>query len=168
LVQDDARVRVAVERYFAAVWRVLRRNGVSEAEVDDAAQKVFLVFTRKLAEIAAHSEHAFLLSTAIFVANDVRRSQRRRLAHETQTAPPTLQPDHLLERTQALAQLDAILDTLAPELRAVFVLHELEEMTMAHIAEALAVPAGTVASRLRRAREQFEELCARAREGVAS
>jgi len=36
------------------------------------------------------------------------------------------------------------------------VLYELEELTMAVIAETLGIPPGTVASRLRRAREQFE------------
>ena len=44
-------------------------------------------------------------------------------------------------------------------LRAVFVLYELEEMTMAEISETLELPPGTVASRLRRARACFEELC---------
>jgi RNA polymerase sigma-70 factor (ECF subfamily) len=42
----------------------------------------------------------------------------------------------------------------------VFVLFELEEMTMAAIAETLQIPPGTVASRLRRARERFEALAA--------
>jgi RNA polymerase sigma-70 factor (ECF subfamily) len=39
-----------------------------------------------------------------------------------------------------------------------FVLYEIEELTMAVIAEILEVPLGTVASRLRRARARFEEL----------
>jgi RNA polymerase sigma-70 factor (ECF subfamily) len=42
------------------------------------------------------------------------------------------------------------------ELRAVFTLYEIEEMTMIEIAQVLDLPQGTVASRLRRAREQFE------------
>ena len=41
------------------------------------------------------------------------------------------------------------------ELRAVFVLSELEELTMAQIAEMMSTPPGTVASRLRRARAAF-------------
>ncbi|MGC4070580.1 MAG: sigma factor-like helix-turn-helix DNA-binding protein [Polyangiaceae bacterium] len=41
------------------------------------------------------------------------------------------------------------------ELRAVFALYELEEVTMAKIAQLLDIPPGTVASRLRRAREWF-------------
>jgi hypothetical protein len=53
--------------------------------------------------------------------------------------------------------LDSALGELAPELRTVFVLFELEERTMAEIAELLQIPSGTVASRLRRAREQFRD-----------
>ena len=51
--------------------------------------------------------------------------------------------------------LDHLLDRLAPELREVFVLVELAEMTMAESAVVLRIPEGTVASRLRRAREAF-------------
>ena len=50
------------------------------------------------------------------------------------------------------------------ELRAVFVLAELEEMTMAEIAAMTDTPPGTVASRLRRARAAFGEQVARLHE----
>jgi hypothetical protein len=42
------------------------------------------------------------------------------------------------------------------ELRAVFVLYELEQLTLPEIAELAAIPLGTATSRLRRAREQFQ------------
>jgi RNA polymerase sigma-70 factor (ECF subfamily) len=42
------------------------------------------------------------------------------------------------------------------DLRAVFVLFELEQTTLSEIAVLLDVPRGTVASRLRRAREYYE------------
>lgn len=57
--------------------------------------------------------------------------------------------------------LDAVLATLTDERREVFVLYELEGLTGAEIAEHLGVPAGTVASRLRRARADFEAAVAR-------
>jgi len=49
------------------------------------------------------------------------------------------------------------------ELRAVFVLFELEEMSTPEIADLLEIPTGTVASRLRRAREEFQKLVTRLR-----
>jgi RNA polymerase sigma-70 factor (ECF subfamily) len=54
-----------------------------------------------------------------------------------------------------------ILDELSLDLRAVFVLHELEEQTIADIATILGIPPGTAASRLRRARTLFYERVAR-------
>jgi len=45
---------------------------------------------------------------------------------------------------------------MSDELRAVFVAYELEEATMAEVSEALGIPPGTVASRLRRSRELFQ------------
>ena len=63
--------------------------------------------------------------------------------------------------------LQRVLNQLPLELRVVFVLYELEELTMADIAATLALPPGTVASRLRRSREQFQLLAANA-EGLAS
>jgi RNA polymerase sigma-70 factor (ECF subfamily) len=53
------------------------------------------------------------------------------------------------------------------DLRVVFTLHELEEMSMSEIAELVGIPAGTVASRLRRARQDFEAIVARLSRGRA-
>ena len=69
---------------------------------------------------------------------------------------PDVGADELIDRTRARATLDAILAAMALEVRAVFVLYEMERATMAEIAALLDLPAGTVASRLRRGREQFQ------------
>ena len=47
---------------------------------------------------------------------------------------------------------------MTPDLRVVFVLHELEELSARQVAELLDIPAGTAGSRLRRAREEFRIL----------
>ncbi len=153
------------------MWRVLRRNGVFEADADDAAQKVFLVFARKLHDVEEGRELAFLLRTATFVASEARRTHRRR--HESgepvsdmhESLAPS--PHDAAVRREGIARLDAILEEMDETLRAIFVLYELEEMTMAEIADALELPPGTVASRLRRARERFEELCGATRAASA-
>jgi RNA polymerase sigma-70 factor (ECF subfamily) len=69
----------------------------------------------------------------------------------------------LLQQGRARALLDEILEAMPTELRAPFVLFELEEMTMSEIAQTLEIPPGTVASRLRRAREIFQEQSRRLR-----
>ena len=56
-----------------------------------------------------------------------------------------------------------MLDALPFEQRSVFVLFELEGFSGPEIAETLALPAGTVASRLRKAREMFHAALVRER-----
>ena len=69
---------------------------------------------------------------------------------------PTEQPDQLIEQKRYREMLDCILERIDPACRSVFVLYSIEEMTMAEIASLLELPPGTVASRLRRARELFK------------
>jgi RNA polymerase sigma-70 factor (ECF subfamily) len=54
-----------------------------------------------------------------------------------------------------------VLSKVDPDLVEVFVLYELEELTSPEIAELLGIPLGSVASRLRRAREQFRSAAER-------
>lgn len=143
------------------VWRSVRRLGVPEAGVDDAVQEVFLVVMRRLDHIDPGREKAFLFGTAIRVASDARRALRRRGRVTTDDAAlavatsPVPGPDALVDQKRDRALLEACIDTLPEDLRVVFILFELEEMTAAAIADLLALPAGTVASRLRRARAAF-------------
>jgi RNA polymerase sigma-70 factor (ECF subfamily) len=167
---DDGRVRAMFEMHFDFIWRSLRRFGLSDDRADDAAQQVFVVASRKLTSIQPGSERSFLIGTAMRVASDVRRSApyRREIAHADPGAELEggFRPDELVEQRQARALLDAVLDTMELDLRTVFVLFEIEELSTAEIAELLAIPHGTVASRLRRARDEFESSVERFRRGV--
>ena len=53
--------------------------------------------------------------------------------------------------------LDQALQRLDPELRAIFLLREVDDLPYAEIAKVLTIPAGTVGSRLNRARQQLRE-----------
>ncbi|HEY3666127.1 MAG TPA: sigma-70 family RNA polymerase sigma factor [Polyangiaceae bacterium] len=157
----EKRWRAIVHDHVDFIWRALRRLGVLEADLADAAQQVFLVMARKLALVREGSERAFLFQTACRVASDSRRSRSRRreapddlIASHPDERPG---PDENLEARFRRAQLDRVLDLMPMELRAVFVLSEIEELTMAQIAEMMGTPPGTVASRLRRARVAFSE-----------
>jgi RNA polymerase sigma-70 factor (ECF subfamily) len=158
----QARLRELVEGQHDFVWRSVRRLGVPRCDVEDAVQKVFLVAASKLASIRYGSERSFLFQTALRVASDSRRTQRRRrevmeMDGDEEPASQALSSEELLDLRRAREQLDRILDEMPLDLRAVFVLFELEEMTMAEIAKVLGLPPGTVASRLRRARATFQE-----------
>jgi RNA polymerase sigma-70 factor (ECF subfamily) len=69
-----------------------------------------------------------------------------------ETAPT---PETLLDEERARELLYQLLSELDERFRVVFVMYEIEAMTMQEIAEVLEVPVGTVASRLRAAREDF-------------
>jgi RNA polymerase sigma-70 factor (ECF subfamily) len=160
---EARRLRHAFEAHFDYVWRLLRRLGVQDALVDDEVQRVFLVLSRKLDSIAAGKEQAYLTTTAVRVASNHRRSTRRRLEVLDEerihaAVDPTLGPEERLQVQRKLALLDHILEQLPMQLRSVLVLFEIEDRSTAEVAELLDVPIGTVASRLRRAREQFLEL----------
>jgi len=71
-------LRALVEQHVAFVYRSLRRLGVEEMSLDDATQQVWIVATRRLADIRPASERAFLFGIAVRVAADFRRAARRR------------------------------------------------------------------------------------------
>jgi RNA polymerase sigma-70 factor (ECF subfamily) len=161
------RFRAIVDAQYDFTWRSLRRLGVPEAAVDDAAQQVFWVLSNKLPDLPSGCERTFLFRTAAGVAANARRSARLR-GREVSDADAVarspseaLTPEELVRLKQARLILDDILDGMDPDYRAVFVLAELEGMAVPAIAELLEIAGGTAASRLRRAREIFHAALAR-------
>jgi RNA polymerase sigma-70 factor (ECF subfamily) len=166
------RLRALVDGHFAFVGRLVRHLGAPEADVDDVLQRVFTSAAARLHDIAEGSERAFLVQAAVRWAANARRARARTSAHEVccddlpEVADRGPSAESLVERRHAVAVLDGLLATMALELRTVFVLDEIEEMSRAEIAEVLGLPEGTVASRLRRARQDFEARLARWKRGA--
>jgi RNA polymerase sigma-70 factor (ECF subfamily) len=165
---EEARITVMVHAHFQFVWRSLRRMGVPASAADDAAQQVFLVAARRLNDIVPAAEKSFLFETARRVASDTFRASAR--SRERVSAEGNVidlpdegpSPEEQLGRARALEMLDTVLAELEDDLRAVLVLYEIEGLETAEIAGLLGIPAGTVASRLRRAREEFHKAVKRA------
>lgn len=171
-VQQSESVRLAhlLRTHYDDVWRVLRRLGVVESALEDAAQQVFIIASNKLGRIDAGKERAFLLGTAVRVAANHRRTAAVRYERATDdielgsdTSPLA---DELLDEKRLRAVLDQILAGMPDDLRMVFVLFEFEELGLTEIAQTLEIPRGTAASRLRRARESFEAAARRLRARV--
>jgi RNA polymerase sigma-70 factor (ECF subfamily) len=158
--QAQARVQDVVVAQFGFIWRLLRHLGVPAADVDDATQQVFLIASKKIDEIEVGRERSFLYGVAIRIAAKARRSQKHRFDREVDVAElvdTARSPEELIDGARKRALFDGVLGAMDLDLRAVFVLHELERLTMSEIAQTLELPPGTVASRLRRAREAFRE-----------
>jgi RNA polymerase sigma-70 factor (ECF subfamily) len=154
-----------MREHLPLVWRLLRRLGLSECDADEAAQDVFLVLSRRLADVPVRAQRSFLISTAMRVASDRRRyvAGRSAVALEFEVASSEPPPDEQVALSRARALLDEALATLSPEQRAVFVLVEMEELAGPEVAEVLGIPPGTVASRLRKARQVFDSAIRRMR-----
>ena len=165
----QARLERMIASDYRLIWRVLRRLGVPADSADDATQQVFLIAAERLDDIAVQSERAFAFGTALRVAQSLRRKLARLpISDDGDLRPSQLPPaDELTDQKRARELLDRVLEGLPLELRSVFVLFELEGMTSPEIAALHELPLGTVASRLRRARERFAVLVAQAAPGRA-
>jgi RNA polymerase sigma-70 factor (ECF subfamily) len=163
---DLREFEAAYRAHFAFAWRSLRRLGVPERDLPDATQEVFLVVHKKLPEFDAQSRlSTWVYAICLRVASDRRRRASSRYevlaeGSEPQREASSADSPELGERR---ALLEKALDALSLEHRAVFTLFELEGMTGEEIAALLEIPAPTVHSRLRLAREGFRRAVERAR-----
>jgi RNA polymerase sigma-70 factor (ECF subfamily) len=154
------------EKYADFVWRALRRQGVPPDDSADAIQEVFLIVHRTLDSFEGRS----LLSTWLFtICRSVARDRRLR-ALRMEIARPDLLVDGVDQRANAAARLEhndrlslleTILQRMDGDLREVFVLFEIEDMTGEEISQALSIPLGTVYSRLQLARKAFKRAVVR-------
>ena len=145
---------------FAFVWRNVLRLGADPAAVDDLVQETFVVVHRRLPDFEGRAAlRTWLFAIVRRVVADHRRTRRRKPTDLTGNL------DHLGElaqrpsdeaRVEAVDLVNRFLEELDEEKREVFVLAELEEMTMAEIAEVTGVNPNTVSARLRAARKIFQ------------
>jgi RNA polymerase sigma-70 factor (ECF subfamily) len=143
------------------VWRVLGRLGVPSADVPDICQEVFVTVCRRLPDfdVERASLRSWLYGICVRMASDHRRRLRSRKEESVETLPEPQLPasqDDELERRSARAFLEQVLANLDEDKRAVFVLYELEELTMADVAQAVGCPVQTAYSRLHAARKVVE------------
>ena len=155
--------------------RALRNLGVHEADLPETLRETFLVVHRRLPSFRGTSSlRTWIYEICLRVAAAYRRrSQHRRgpPREDTDAAVSHRNPHEEALRREALARLDAALARLDDDRRAVFVLYEIEELTLAEIAGATGTQVPTVYSRLQSARSvihaAFGEGSAGAKRGEA-
>jgi len=156
------------DQYFRFVWTSARRLGVPPDALDDVVQEVFIVIHSKLQTLRQpESLRSWIYGIVRRTASGHRRAGRN---WQDVFAPPgegssvaTGQPSplDLTVQSSQLELLTSVLASLSEAKREVFILAELEEMTVPEIAAALELPVNTAYSRLRHARQEFEALLAR-------
>jgi len=152
-------VRKIFDDHGKFVSRTLICLGVPRPDVEDLLQEVFMVVHRRLADYEGRgSMRSWLYAISLRVVYGHRRRLARRRENVTDRPPDTVAPpvqeqraDSGLKRGLALEALD----TLDEDHRQVFVLYEVEELSMAEIAECLGIPTKTAYSRLYAARKKL-------------
>jgi RNA polymerase sigma-70 factor, ECF subfamily len=157
-MNDSAAMAELFDRYFEAVHRFLSRVvGAGQADVDDMVHTTFLEALRSVGRFRGQSSvKTWLFGIAANVGRHHIRDQVRRrsfLRAWGERAPaPSRTPDSAAEHHQAVERVRLELSRLPYDLRAAFVLCDLEEMSGADAAAALNVRPGTLGRRLFEAR----------------
>lgn len=147
-------IQALFSAHVAFVWRTLRHFGVAETDLEDQTQEVFLVAHRRLADWDGDRPRAWLYGIVRRCAAGYRRRSHRRHERPVEAVPETTDR----RDPSARAEFDLVrraIDALEEDKRAVFILHELEEMSMREVAEAVQCPLQTAYTRLYAARREL-------------
>jgi RNA polymerase sigma-70 factor (ECF subfamily) len=154
---------------FDFVWSSARYLGIDKDVVDDVVQDAFIVIHAKLATLQRpQALRSWIYGIVRRTASDYRRSKRTRDAAGARfgaelklTQPSQTSPLEMAERNAELDLLEIVLAELDEPKREVFVMVEILEMTVPEVVRVLEIPLNTAYSRLRLARQSFEEALAR-------
>jgi RNA polymerase sigma factor (sigma-70 family) len=159
-VGDGAALGALFDRHSEALYRFAARlSGIYDGDLDDLVSVTFLEACRSAKAFRGGSSvRTWLFGIAVNVARHHVRGDARRRAllnnYRAQwTADAVDRPDDAAERKQLLDKVDVVLRGLPAELRVVFVLCDVEEITCAEAARTLGLRQGTVWKRLHRARK---------------
>jgi RNA polymerase sigma factor (sigma-70 family) len=162
---DAARFGEIFDRHFADIDRYLARR-VGQAIAADLAADTFVIAFRGRARYdpSAADARAWLFGIAANLTRRHWRSERRRLRAYSRTGVDPIgwldtdEIDHRVDALSAGPTLAGALAALSRSDREILLLFAWAELSYDEIAVALAIPVGTVRSRLSRARARVREL----------
>jgi len=151
--RDPVAIELLVSRHHAPVYRFLRHLTRRVEDAEDLTQATIL---RAVKAAARYDGRASMRTWLMAIAfHEYARFRRRRLWLPLMTDRPARDEFGRIHDGEALL---AGLAKLPEASRAVFLLHHVEELPVAEIAQALGIPEGTVKSRLFAARERLRTL----------
>jgi RNA polymerase sigma-70 factor (ECF subfamily) len=168
---DQAALRALYERHAAAMLRLIRRLTSDRSVAEEILQETWLAVWRSAAGFRGDSSvRGWLLGVARRQAHNHLRKSRPQLADlaEAQNVPdPGPSVEDQVVREAERAELLAAVRMLPGHLREVLVLVLVEELAYPEVATVLAIPVGTVKSRMSHARKRLcGMLAARRLEGT--
>lgn len=160
---DQAAFRQLFLLYSPTVLRLVARMLGHHADVEDTVQEVFLQVHRSLKDFRGDAKFStWLHRVTVNVVLMARRAAQSRPTFAL--APPDdalrddgLWPDEDAARHLRLRAFQRCVDRLSEKKRTVFLLHELEGLPAAEIAEIVGAPVLTVRTRLFYARQELAE-----------
>jgi len=158
---DRSAFEALVTRHRKAVYRLCWSAAGNHADADDAAQETFLRVFRALPSYDPGRPFLpWLRRIAWNCGLTVRRDRQAGVPlvpgeEIPDPADPAEGPEDAASGNEEKRRVAAAMADLPAELRTVLVLRAVEGLSYAEIAEAAGIPAGTVMSRLSRARERL-------------
>jgi RNA polymerase sigma-70 factor, ECF subfamily len=155
---DRRALELLLDRHADRVHAVCRRIVLNPEDALDATQEAMIAIARGIGRFDGRSRfttwiHRVATNAAL---DELRRKQRRPMtgiaddvATDAGARPTASDP---MESVEARLDVDAALEAVPDEFRTAVVLRDLADLDYAEIAEALAVPVGTVKSRVNRGR----------------
>lgn len=149
-----------MDRFRLPVWHIAYRFAANPDDADELTQDIFMRLVNVLPSYRPSGAlGAWIRQVATNVAIDSYRRRRRApvLVPDEEIPEPAVptswQPDAIAERREEAATVRQLLDRLPPELSEPLILRDLMDCDYPEIADRLAIPLGTVKSRIHRARQ---------------
>jgi len=158
---DPSALAECYRLYGARVYRLCRGLLCQPTDAEDAVQEVFLKLLDRAGQFEGRARFSTWLHrlTVNHCLHRLEKEHRRRAdALDRELVDDAATPARRAEGEESRVLLAKLLLRIPPAHRAVLVLRELEGLAYVEIAEVLAVPVGTVMSRLARAREGLARL----------
>lgn len=157
---EAAAIDWLLARYRPRVLRLAAHILRRPSEAEDVAQEAFVRAFRNLRSFRGQCRfYTWLYQIVVRVCLDRQRSVRWNTEMPLEPLFDTqADSDPALADVEARLLVETLLDRLAPPMRAMLVLRELEGLEYEEIAQVLQIPIGRVRWRLHTARAQFQEL----------
>jgi RNA polymerase sigma factor (sigma-70 family) len=158
-----------VRRHTRRIFNICYRFTGNSTEAEDLSQEVFLRVYRTLASYrSAYGGFATWMTsvTRNLLIDHYRRTKRDRITDSLDDKMAVVEnkesvgrrPDQQALLGELRGQVQAALTKLSPELREAVILRDLQQLEYAEIRQVLAVPEGTVKSRINRGRIELARI----------